>query len=185
MGAGVADVDNDGWIDVYLATGDPNLGRLEPDRFYRNEGGRFTDLTFASGLGNLGKGHGVTFVDLDGDGDLEIYACEGGFEHGDRWPNALYLNHQSTGHHRLDVELEGTASNRDGIGARLTLRAGGRVLVRERPGGEGFGSSNPPLVHFGLGESTGADSLEIRWPSGAVQRLEDVAADQRLRVREP
>jgi len=185
MGAGVADLDNDGWVDVYFGTGDPDLGRMEPDRFYRNVGGeRFEDLTFAVGLGNVGKGHGITFVDLDADGDLELYAAEGGFEHGDRWPNALYRNDQSTGHHWLRVDLEGVRSNRDAVGARVTLEAGGRTLVRERAGGRGFGSWDAPTLHFGLAGAQRVERLTVAWPSGERQVFEDLAVDQRIAVRE-
>jgi len=186
MGAGVADLDNDGFLDLYFGTGDPKIGRMEPDRFYRNDGdGSFTDLTFATGLGNVGKGHGITFVDLDGDGDLEIYAPEGGFVHGDPWRNAFYRNEQSTGNHWLLVDLVATRSNRDAIGTRVTVVAGGRRILREKGNGEGFGSSNAPTLHFGLGRAASIDRVEVRWPSGAVQRLEDIRPDTRITVREP
>jgi len=185
MGAGVADLDNDGFLDIYFGTGDPKLERLEPDRFFRNNGnGTFSDLTFAAGLGNLGKGHGVTFVDIDGDGDLEIYAQEGGFVHGDLWPNAFYLNKQQTGNHWLHVELEGVRSNRDAVGARLLLTAGAMTLLREVQNGEGFGCSNSPAVEFGIGQAARIDRLEIRWPSGLIQTFKDIPVDRRIRVRE-
>jgi len=185
MGAGAADLDNDGFVDIYFGTGDPKLERLEPDRLFHNNGdGTFTDLTFAAGLGNVGKGHGVTFVDIDGDGDLEIYAQEGGFVHGDQWPNAFYLNRQQTGNHWLHVDLEGVRSNRDAVGARLLLKAGTMTQLREVQNGEGFGCSNSPTVEFGLGKMTRVDSLEIHWPSGVVQTLRGIAADRKIRVRE-
>jgi len=185
MGAMVADADNDGFPDIYLGTGDPQIERMEPDRFYRNNGdGTFTDITFAAGLGNVGKGHGVTFADVDHDGSLEIYAPEGGFVHGDAWPNALYVNRKPTGNHWLQVDLEGVKSNRGGIGASLLLRAGALTVLREMKDGEGFGSSNSPTVEFGLGPHAKIDSLEIRWPSGVVQRFEDLRPDTGIRVRE-
>jgi tetratricopeptide (TPR) repeat protein len=185
MGAGVADLDNDGYLDAYFGTGDPTIERMEPDRFYRNNGdGSFTDVTFASGLGNLGKGHGITFIDLDGDGDLEIYVPEGGFVHGDAWPNAFYVNRRDSGNHWLHVDLEGRESNREALDAKLLVSAGTLELLREVHNGEGFGSSNTPTVELGLGHATQVDRLEVRWPSGTVQTFDDVPVDRRIVLRE-
>ncbi len=184
MGAGVADLDNDGWVDLYFGTGDPDIGRLEPDRYYKNRGdGTFVDRTFASGLGNLGKGHGVTFVDRDGDGDLEIYAPEGGFVHGDPWANAFYDNRGASARW-LQVDLEGTKSNRGAIGAVVIVTAGDLTVLRERKSGQGFGSTDAPTLAFGLGKAEKIDRVEIRWPSGAVQTFDDVPLDRRIFVRE-
>jgi hypothetical protein len=185
MGAGVADLDNDGWLDVYLGTGDPDLGRLEPDRFLYNAQGRFRDRTFALGFGNVGKGHGITFADPDRDGDLDVYAQEGGFVHGDAWRNAFYENRTfAAGRHWLAVTLEGRESNREGIDAQVRVTAGGRTRLRERRNGEGFGCSNTPALEFGLGDAPRIERVEIRWPGGAVQAFDDVPLDARIRVRE-
>lgn len=185
MGAMVGDLDNDGFVDAYFATGTPELIHLEPDRFFRNDGrGGFADLTFASGLGNLGKGHGTTFVDLDGDGELEIFVNEGGFVMGDPFPCAYYRNRKPTGHHWLQVDLQGVKSNRDATGARLLVASGGLSQLRETVNGEGFGSSNPRTVHFGLGKNERVERLEIRWPSGLTQVFTDLKADQRIFIKE-
>ncbi len=186
MGAGIADLDNDGWLDVYLGTGDPDIGRLEPHRYLHNEGGKgFRDLTFTTGVGNLGKGHGMTFLDRDRDGDLDIYAQEGGFVMGDAWHNAFYENRtHAAGNHWLHVVLEGVASNREGIDAKVLVTAGGRTFLRERRNGEGFGSSNSPALEFGLGGATAVERVVVRWPSGTVQTFDDVPLDARIFVRE-
>jgi len=185
MGANVADVDNDGFQDVYFATGDPAVARMEPDRFFRNNGdGTFTDWTFATGLGNLGKGHGVTFVDIDHDGDLDMYVPEGGFVHGDAWENAFYRNLQATGNGWLHIDLQGDPSNRDAVGTSLTVTAGGMTQLRQVKGGRGFGSSDSPTVEFGLGKSKTVERLEIRWPSGTHQSFEAVGVNQRIFVHE-
>lgn len=185
MGANVADLDNDGFQDVYFATGDPAIFRMEPDRFFRNNGdGTFTDWTFATGLGNLGKGHGVTFVDIDGDGDLDMYVPEGGFVHGDAWENAFYLNLQATGNSWLHIDLRGDPSNRDAVGTSVTVTAGGMTQLRQVKGGRGFGSSDSPTVEFGLGKAKTVERVEIRWPSGTLQVLENVRVNQRIFVRE-
>jgi tetratricopeptide (TPR) repeat protein len=185
MGANVADVDNDGFQDVYFATGDPLIARMEPDRFYRNNGdGSFTDWTFATGLGNLGKGHGVTFVDIDGDGDLDMYVPEGGFVHGDAWENAFYLNLQATGNNWLHIDLEGDVSNRDAVGTSVTMTAGGMTQLRQVKGGRGFGSTDSPTIEFGLAKAGIVERLEIRWPSGTRQVFENVPVNQRIFVRE-
>jgi len=185
MGSIAGDFDNDGYVDLYFGTGDPRIERMEPDRFYRNNGdGTFTDLTFAADLGNVGKGHGSTTVDWDGDGDLDLYAQEGGFVHGDQWRNAFYKNQQATGNHWLHVDLEGTKSNRGAIDARLTLKAGKLVVLREVKNGEGFGCSNSPTVEFGLGREESVDELEVAWPSGLVQTFKNLPVDRRLYLRE-
>src|SRR6185295_5422391 len=91
MGANFGDLDNDGWLDIYLATGDPDFQTLMPNVALRNDGGRrFQDVTTSAGLGHLQKGHGVAFADLDNDGDQDIYHQLGGFYPGDRFANALF-----------------------------------------------------------------------------------------------
>ncbi len=93
MGANFGDVDYDGWLDIYLATGDPQYETLMPNVLLRNVNGRrFEDITFSTGLGHLQKGHGVAFVDIDQDGDQDIYHQLGGFYPGDKFHNALFLN---------------------------------------------------------------------------------------------
>lgn len=186
MGAGVADLDNDGFVDFYFGTGDPQLTRLEPNRFFRNNGdGTFTDWTAAAGFARPGnKGHGVTFVDLDDDGDLDVYAQLGGHYPGDAARNAFYRNLAGNRNHWLAMELRGVVSNRFGVGAQITVRAGGRTFYREVKGGEGFGSTDPYRVHIGLGSLRRVDEVEVRWPSGKRQVLGAMETGRLLRVKE-
>lgn len=187
MGAGVADLDNDGYVDVYFGTGDPQLTRLEPNRVFRNNGdGTFSDWTEATGFARAGnKGHGVSFVDIDQDGDLDVYAQLGGHYPGDMARNAFYRNERGNRNSWLQVRLRGTTSNRAGIGAQVTLRAAGKVWYQELKGSEGFGATNPMVLHFGLGKTDRIDELEVRWPSGKRQTLQDVAARKLLLLTEP
>jgi len=185
MGGNVGDVNNDGYLDFYLGTGAPPVFRLEPNAFYLNTGdGRFVDLTRFTGLGHLGKGHGITYVDYDFDGDLDIYAPQGGFTHGDLWHNAFYVNKRGNVNHWLSIQLEGTKSNRMGVGAQLTLRSGDFVIYREMTAGGAFGSSSSPFVHFGLGNRTQIDSLEVAWPSGERQVYTKVPVNRFIRIVE-
>lgn len=187
MGAGVADLDNDGFIDVYFGTGDPQLTRLEPNRFFRNMGdGTFRDWSEAAAFARPGnKGHGVSFVDIDNDGDLDMYAQLGGHYPGDMARNAFYRNKRGNRNEWLQVRLKGTKSNRAGIGTQVTITAGGRTVYQELKGSEGFGATNPMLLHFGLGKLTVAEQVQVRWPSGRVQVLKDVRARQVLELTEP
>ena len=187
MGAGVADLDNDGFVDLYIGAGDPQMSRLEPNRLFHNNGdATFTDVTrFLTGFARPGnKGHGVGFADVDNDGDLDIFAQLGGHYPGDHAYNALYRNLKGNQNHWLEVELQGVKSNRFAIGAQLTVKAGGLLVYREVKGSEGFGATSPYRQHFGLGKHDAIESLDIRWPSGAHQTFTGLAANQIISIRE-
>jgi tetratricopeptide (TPR) repeat protein len=173
MGAGVADIDNDGYVDFYFGTGDPQISRLEPNRFFHNNGsGTFSDLTNYVGFARPGnKGHGVAFVDIDNDGDLDIFAQLGGHYPGDHTYNAFYRNLKGNQNNWLEVDLLGVKSNRFAVGAQLTVKAGDLLVYREVKGSEGFGATSPYRQHFGLGKKTKIDSLEVRWPSGLTHKF--------------
>ena len=184
MGANFEDIDSDGYLDIYLATGAPQMGRLERDALFRNNGdGTFTDATSALGLGNIGKGHGVTFGDADMDGDVDIYVSVGGAFIGDQWHNLFY---QNTGveNNYLNLKLVGVKSNRDGIGAKVTVRVGDSVIYREVSGGCGFGSTNSLPLEIGLGAHKKVDTLEIVWPSGQVDTHRNLSVNQQLIITE-
>jgi hypothetical protein len=187
MGAGVADLDNDGYVDFYFGTGDPQMSRLEPNRLFRNNGdGTFSDLTRFVGFARPGnKGHGVAFVDLNDSGALDIFAQLGGHYPGDQTYDAFYHNLKAAQNHWLEVELRGVQSNRFAVGAQLTARAGSLLVYREVKGSEGFGATCPYRQHFGLGGNAKVDSLEIRWPSGVKQSLTHFDANQVLKLTEP
>jgi tetratricopeptide (TPR) repeat protein len=174
MGAGYGDVDYDGLVDLYLANGGPMLARLEPNILYHNQGDGFADITESAGVGNLGKGHGVTFADYDNDGDLDLYAGVGGHYPGDLWANSLYRN-DGHANHWIAFDLRSHGST---IGARLVLRAGDHVATAQISSGDGFGSTNSPAVEFGLGPRQVVDVVEIHWPSGHVQQLSTPAVDR-------
>ncbi len=180
MGAGVADIDNDGFVDIYFGNGDPQLSRLEPNRLFRNRGdGTFIDVTKLTAFARPGnKGHGVSFVDIDNDGDLEIYAQLGGHYQGDHARNAFYENLSGNRNRWLEVDLTGA----NPVGIQLFLSANGVKQHREVKGSEGFGATNPMRVHFGLGSAETVDSLEIRWPTGERRTLKAVKSNQILQV---
>jgi tetratricopeptide (TPR) repeat protein len=186
MGGGVADLDNDGWIDFYFGTGDPQLTRIEPNRFFRNNGdGTFSDLTELAGWARPGdKGHGACFVDLDEDGDLDAYTQLGGHYPGDHAANAFYRNLKGNQNQWLEIDLVGVTSNRYAVGAAVIVNAGGLSLYREVKGSEGFGATSPYRLHFGLGNRKIADSIEVFWPSGKRQKFEAVDASRIVRIRE-
>ena len=135
------DLDNDGWLDFYVAPAIPTLSTLIPNRMFRNDGGRrFQDVTTSGGFGHLQKGHGVSFADLDNDGDQDVHVVMGGAYSGDVARNALFLN-PGHGNHWITLKLEGVTSNRAAIGARIRVvvaTADGRALHLQdgRHGGE-------------------------------------------------
>jgi hypothetical protein len=245
MGIDAADVDGDGWLDVYITHLDFELNRL-----YRNsQDGTFTDETFRSRIGNravllsgvamkfldydndgwndilqlngamldnvslyhgevsykepllmyrnLGKGEfdkvseslgpdfsrpivgrGLATADYDNDGDIDIVTNNRG-----DFPSLL-RNDGGNAYHWLTVQLVGTKSNRDGIGASLRLTSEGFVRVEQAKGGMSYMSASDPRIHFGLGKRAKIESLEITWPSGKVDRLTNVTLDQIITVKE-
>lgn len=189
MGANFGDVDNDGWLDIYLATGDPRFEMLVPNVLLRSEAGqRFEDITFSAGLGHLQKGHGVAFADFDDDGDQDLYNQLGGFYPDDKFRNALFLNPGTPGHGFISLELTGTKSNRDAIGARITLvlelpGGGTREIHRAAGSVSSFGGS-PLRQEIGLGNATGIRSLTVRWPAGTVETFSNVPRNTAQRIKE-
>ncbi len=180
MGAGVGDVDNDGSPDLYLANGGPEMSRLEPNVLFLQRGdGTFADVTQAAGVGNLGKGHGVTFADYDADGDLDLYAGLGGHYNADVWPNALYRNDGPGG---ASLSVRALIRGRDAIGARVAVHAGARTVHGSVASGLGFGSSNAPTVVAGLARGA-ADSVVVIWPDGSRDSWTDIPTAGRLTLR--
>jgi hypothetical protein len=188
MGSNYGDFDNDGWLDFYLGTGDPDLARLLPNRAFRNAGGRsFQDITTSAGLGHLQKGHGVSFADLDNDGDQDVYQVVGGAVEADHFRNALFEN-PGHGHHWIKLKLTGVTSNRAAIGARIKVVVhegqSERAIYKTVSSGGSFGSS-PLRQEIGLGDAVRIDRVEIRWPWNAAQQvLQGLALDRCYEVRE-
>jgi hypothetical protein len=188
MGANYGDLDNDGYPDLYLGTGEPDLKSLVPNRVYRNDRGRaFQNVTWSSRMGHLQKGHGVSFADIDNDGDQDVYAVMGGAFIGDVAYNALFLN-PGHDHHWITLRLEGSTSNRAGIGARIRVHVNGkddpRTIHAVVGTGGSFGSSSLQQ-EIGLGNATAIDSVEIVWPGETTaQVFENVAVDAAYLIRQ-
>ncbi len=115
--------------------------------------------------------------DLDNDGRVDALVVA------DNEP-LVYLNNRTAGGHFVSIALEGTTSNRDGVGARVIVEAGGSRQVSQRLGGGSFLSASDSRLHFGLGPATRIDRLEVRWPSGRVDSFQNLDADKRFCVRE-
>jgi hypothetical protein len=188
MGANFGDFDDDGYLDIYLGTGDPAYETLTPNVAFRNDAGRrFQDITTSAGLGHLQKGHGIAFADLDEDGDQDVFHQLGGFYPGDRYASALFEN-PGHGNHYLHVALTGKRSNRSAVGARLRvdILEGGaeRAICRAVGCVSSFGGS-PMRQEIGLGKAERILSVQVVWPTtGEVQEFTDVPLDSRIEIVE-
>jgi hypothetical protein len=188
MGSNFGDLDNDGFLDFYLGTGDPDFATIIPNRMFRNDGGkRFQDVTTSGGFGNLQKGHGVSFGDIDNDGDQDIFENMGGAVTGDVYHNVLYEN-PGHGNHWITLKLEGVQSNRAAIGARIrvvvTSAAGEHSYYKTVGTGGSFGAS-PLRQEIGLGQAQSIARVEIFWPrTGKTQIVRPPAMDKFYKVRE-
>lgn len=188
MGCNFGDIDNDGWLDFYVGTGSPNYDALIPNRMFRNAGGKFfQDVTTSGGFGHLQKGHGISFGDLDNDGDLDIYAQLGGMYAGDIYQNALFRN-PGNGNHWVELKLQGVRSNRAALGARIKVtvqnKKGTRSIYSTVTTGSSFGTS-PLQQLIGLEQAVSIRSIEITWPiAGSSQVFKDVKMDRAYKIRE-
>ncbi|MDB4721111.1 CRTAC1 family protein [Verrucomicrobiales bacterium] len=189
MGANFGDLDNDGFLDVYLGTGDPDYRNLVPNVMLRNDRGqKFQNVTTSGGFGHLQKGHGIAFADFDHDGDQDIFHQLGGFLPGDRFHNALYLN---PGHknHYIAIQLVGTKSNRSGLGARIeviTNSMDGQSSFHRAVGSvSSFGGSPLSRIEIGIGQAESIKEVKITWPaSGHTQSFTDIPLDSMVRFTE-
>jgi hypothetical protein len=174
MGANFGDIDNDGFLDIYLGNGNPSYGSLIPHVLLRNkEGKSFVDVTASSGTGELHKGHGIAFADLDNDGDEDIVAEVGGAVPGDSHALRVFEN-PGHGNDWISLKLVGVKTNRAAIGARIKVTVenegrGTRSIYRSVGSGGSFGAS-PLEQHIGLGKSARIADLEIWWPASNTRQ---------------
>jgi tetratricopeptide (TPR) repeat protein len=190
MGANFGDVDNDGYLDIYLGNGDPNFSSVLPHVLLRNkEGKSFVDITASSGTGELHKGHAVAFADMGNNGHEDILTVIGGAIRGERHMFRLFEN-PGNGNDWIRIHLVGVKCNRPAIGARIKVTVnnegrGTRPIYRWVNSGGSFGAS-PFEQFFGLGPSARIESVEVEWPgnSSPPQTFRNVEKDQVIEIKE-
>ncbi|MEP7341149.1 MAG: CRTAC1 family protein [Acidobacteriota bacterium] len=189
-GAGMPDVDNDGWPDIFWVTGNvyPEVEKhfkqyphRSPRQLFRNLGnGRFEDVTVQSGPGltTPHSSRGCAFGDFDNDGDTDVLVMNM------NEPPSLLRNDQASGNHWLKVKLVGVKSNRTGLGARVVVTVGERKQAQTVLSQTSYYSHDDLRLHFGLSDKMKADRVDVYWPSGQVDSLKDVKADQVVSIKE-
>ena len=190
----IADFDNDGWKDVFVSRGHvqsllyaSRAAVEQPNTVFRNITGtnkgamKFTALTAEAGLTSRppARHRGSAIGDLNGDGRIDVVVSA------INAPAEIWVNQSPGNNHWLELKLQGTKSNRDGIGARIKVVTKSGTQYDHMSTAAGYASSSAGPVHFGLGTNPSADLVEIRWPSGVVQQLRDVAGDRIVAVKEP
>jgi hypothetical protein len=190
----IADFDNDGWKDIFVSRGHVQsllyASRAvveQPNTVFRNISStnngamKFAALTAEAGLTSLhpARHRGSAIGNLNGDGRMDVVVSA------INAPAEIWINQSPSNNHWLELKLQGTKSNRDGIGARIKVVTKSGTQYDHMSTAAGYASSSAGPVHFGLGTISSADLVEIRWPSGIVQRLRDVAGDHIVTVREP
>jgi hypothetical protein len=189
MAANFGDIDNDGFLDIYMGMGNPSYASMTPYELLRNKDGKsFVDVTASAGVGDLHKGHGIAFADIDNDGDEDILTVTGGAVPGDAHAFRLYEN-PGNGNHWISLHLVGVKTNRAALGARIKVSVleGGKIqrsIYRTVGSGGSFGAS-PLQQHIGLGKSAETVNLEIWWPtSNTRQNFTNLKVDQFIEIKE-
>jgi hypothetical protein len=187
MGSNFADFDNDGYLDFYLSTGEPQFSSLMPNRMFMNINGKcFSDITTTSGTGHLQKGHGVACGDWNRDGQVDLFLELGGAVPGDRYHNVLFQN-PGQGNNWLIIKLIGKKTNRAAIGVRIKAVLAGnhaQTIHRHVTSGSSFGA-NPLQVHLGLGKAQSISTLEIEWPTSQTKQIfHNITANQAIEIEE-
>lgn len=189
MGCNFADVDNDGFLDIYLGTGRMALEVLVPNLMFKNEAGlKFLDITTSSGTGHLQKGHGISFADWNCDGNLDLFVEAGGAVPGDKAFNLLFQN-PDHGNNWLKIKLKGTKTNRAAIGAQIkaTISAtdGTERTIHRTIGNNGSFGGNSLVESIGLQDATSVKELLVIWPtSGTTQTFRDIPCNQAIEISE-
>ena len=184
MSTQVGDFDNDGFDEITIGTGNPELDWAEPKPLFHYDGkGRFTDVGESSGLVHFGMLHGTALADFDNSGNLSLFGSFGGFYWGSRETSRLYRN-LGSGNLSLEIRLIGTRSNRDAIGTKVSALAGKHRIIKWVNGGNGFGCNNSRIAHLGLSREKQVNELQIEWPSGLRQSFQNIPAGQRIEIVE-
>lgn len=189
-GNGLIDFDNDGDLDIFIANGhtEDNAELFDSSAFYRapnqlflnTDDGLFVDISdqCGDGLKPVEASRGTAFDDLDNDGDIDVVILNS------RRPPTILRNDTDNGNHWLQIRLVGVESNRGGVGAHVTVVAGDLTRIDEVHSGRSYQSHYGSRLHFGLGVRNRVDQIKIRWPSGAVDVVENIEADRLLTIRE-
>ena len=179
-GVAIGDLNNDGYLDFYLGTGEPDLKAIIPNRMFLNiDGNKFEEVTMQGGFGHIQKGHAISFADIDYDGDQDVYAVMGGAYEGDVFYNALFEN-PGNENHWLKIKLIGTKTNKSAFDTKLEIvlnsGKGKRSIYRRVSSGSSFGE-NPNVVEVGFRSDENIETIKIDWPLSGIVEHKDIESN--------